>query len=49
MVAHQGGWDELLIIAVPILVFGGLLMFANHRAAVAEACRVDEGGGLDDH
>jgi hypothetical protein len=30
--AHQGGWDEALFVAVPVVVFGILLAVANHRA-----------------
>jgi hypothetical protein len=30
--AHQGGWDELLMVLVPILIFAGLLVIANRRA-----------------
>ena len=31
--AHQGGWDELLFVLVPISLFAGLLAIANKRAA----------------
>lgn len=31
IVAHQGGWDELLLVAVPVVLVGGLLMVANRR------------------
>jgi hypothetical protein len=31
--AHQGGWDELLFVVVPITLFSGLLWLANRRAA----------------
>ncbi len=30
--AHQGGWDEFLWIAGPLLIVGGLLWLANKRA-----------------
>jgi len=33
LVAHQGGWDEILFVAVPIVIFGGLLAIANRRAS----------------
>jgi hypothetical protein len=33
VLAHQGGWDETLFVAVPIAIFGGLLWLANRRAA----------------
>jgi len=30
--AHQGGWDELLLVAAPIGLFTLLLVLANRRA-----------------
>lgn len=33
VLAHQGGWDELLFVLVPIALFAGLLAIANRRAA----------------
>ncbi|HEX4868430.1 MAG TPA: hypothetical protein VFV32_12530 [Acidimicrobiales bacterium] len=33
VLAHQGGWDELLFVLVPILLFAGLLAVANRRAS----------------
>lgn len=33
LLAHQGGWDEMLMVAVPIAVFAGLLYSANKRAS----------------
>jgi hypothetical protein len=44
LVAHQGGWDELLFVLVPIALFGGLLAIANRRAARME----DEPGAEPD-
>ena len=35
--AHQGGWDELLFVLVPIALFAGLLAVANRRASRAQA------------
>ena len=32
VLAHQGGWDEILLVAGPVLVFGGLLAIARRRA-----------------
>ena len=32
MLAHQGGWDEMLYAAVPILVIMVLLRLAHSRA-----------------
>ena len=31
MLAHQGGWDEILLVAGPILVIAGLLWLAKKR------------------
>lgn len=31
MVAHQGGWDEILLVAGPIAVIVGLLLLARRR------------------
>ena len=38
VLAHQGGWDELLLIAVPIVIVIGLLAIVKRRverAAIA--------------
>lgn len=32
LLAHQGGWDEILLVAGPIAVLAGLLRVANKRA-----------------
>lgn len=32
LLAHQGGWDEILMVAGPLLVFAWLLYVANKRA-----------------
>lgn len=31
MLAHQGGWDEILLVAGPIAVVAGLLVVAHRR------------------
>jgi hypothetical protein len=31
VIAHQGGWDEVLLIALPVVVFAVLLFFANRH------------------
>lgn len=31
VLAHQGGWDEILLVAGPIVVIVGLLMLARKR------------------
>ncbi len=41
VLAHQGGWDELLFVLVPIALFAGLLAVANRRATRAQAERDD--------
>lgn len=32
LIAHQGGWDEMLFVAIPIAIFAWLLRMANKRA-----------------
>ncbi|MEM8923052.1 MAG: hypothetical protein AAGD35_06085 [Actinomycetota bacterium] len=32
VLAHQGGWDEMLMIVGPLAVVGGALWMANKRA-----------------
>lgn len=29
--AHQGGWDEALLVIGPLVIIGGLLHLANRR------------------
>lgn len=43
LVAHQGGWDEILLVAGPIAVVIGLLAVVRRRvnARVARDERVD--------
>ena len=53
MLAHQGGWDEILFVLVPIALFAGLLAVANQRASRAQDDRDAEldgdlGPDLDD-
>lgn len=33
IIAHQGGWDEILMVVGPLLVVGGALWVANRRVA----------------
>jgi hypothetical protein len=51
LIAHQGGWDEILFVLAPIALFAGLLVLANKRAAAALAEQDAEGpdhaGGAD--
>jgi hypothetical protein len=32
VLAHQGGWDELLLVALPLGLFAILLFVANRKA-----------------
>ena len=46
-IAHQGGWDEILLVAGPLAVFGGALWLANKRAnanLAAQAAADDDAG-----
>lgn len=43
LLAHQGGWDEILMVLAPIAVFAGLLAIANRRASAIESQREREG------
>ncbi len=40
--AHQGGWDEMLMVLVPIALLLGLLRVAKRRAERAAAERAEE-------
>ena len=35
VLAHQGGWDEILLVLGPILVIAGLLKLAKKRVDAA--------------
>jgi hypothetical protein len=37
ILAHQGGWDEMLMVAGPIGIFAYILRRANQRAEKAAA------------
>ena len=39
VLAHQGGWDEVLFVLLPIGLFAGLLAVANRRASREQAAR----------
>ncbi len=32
LLAHQGGWDEVMLVGIPVALFGGLLLVARQRA-----------------
>ena len=44
VLAHQGGWDEILMVAGPLMVFAGVLFLANKRAneKLAAAAAADD-------
>jgi hypothetical protein len=44
--AHQGGWDEMLMVLVPIALLVGLLRVAKRRAerAAAERAAAERAG-----
>jgi hypothetical protein len=44
VVAHQGGWDEALLIAGPILLIAVLLTIAKRRVDAANRAASDEPG-----
>jgi len=46
VLAHQGGWDEIGMVAVPLLLVSLLLVVANRRAS-QELAR-QEAHGADD-
>jgi len=37
VLAHQGGWDEILFVIAPMAIFGGLLWLANDKQLGADA------------
>ncbi|MGN6695554.1 MAG: hypothetical protein ACTHN0_15355 [Aquihabitans sp.] len=43
MLAHQGGWDEALMVLAVICLFVGLLWIANARAGVDQVEDDDAG------
>lgn len=46
MLAHQGGWDEILMVAIPMLLFVVLLGVASRRAK-AQAALAGEPSDVD--
>jgi hypothetical protein len=41
LLAHQGGWDEILLVAVPLVLIASLLYIANRRVDAKLAERSD--------
>jgi hypothetical protein len=44
MLAHQGGWDEILLVLGPILVIVGLLSLAKKRVDKSAEPPADDKG-----
>lgn len=46
VLAHQGGWDEVLFVAAPLVVLASLLGLANRRAdaALSDGAAADPDG-----
>lgn len=40
--AHEGGWDEILLVAIPLILIGSLLFIANRRVDAKLAERSDD-------
>ncbi len=43
--AHQGGWDEVLMVLVPLVLVAVLLVVANHRAKQLVKAEGDDSAG----
>jgi hypothetical protein len=43
VLAHQGGWDEILVVLVPLALFAFLLRLANKRAESMHRAAHDDG------
>lgn len=46
--AHQGGWDEILFVLAPLLLFAWLLRLARRRVDRLEEQEPPPGDGDDD-
>jgi hypothetical protein len=44
VLAHQGGWDEVLFVALPLGLFAFLLFIANRKAQAQLDAEEDEPG-----
>jgi hypothetical protein len=47
VIAHQGGWDEALLVAVPMIAVAGLLWLAKLRVNRAERAATERSAGSD--
>lgn len=45
ILAHQGGWDEILFVLAPLLIFAGLLALARRRVDQIDADDASTGAG----
>lgn len=48
LLAHQGGWDEILMVAGPVVIFAFLLSVARKRAVALAAHDDAEGTSATD-
>lgn len=48
ILAHQGGWDEILMVLAPLLVFAGLLAMARRRVEDLDADGPNGDEGTED-
>lgn len=42
VLAHQGGWDEILMVLAPIVVIAAMVRLVQRRAERANAAELDE-------
>ena len=47
LLAHQGGWDEILLVAGPIVIVIGLLALARRRVTRSGVLQDDDGERAD--
>lgn len=48
LLAHQGGWDEILFVLAPLILFAVLLLLARRRVVRLDNDeREDDGSGRD--
>ncbi|MEZ5218972.1 MAG: hypothetical protein R2705_12235 [Ilumatobacteraceae bacterium] len=47
VLAHQGGWDELMLVLAPILVIGALILVVQRRADAAAAQEAQSQRSID--
>ena len=47
VLAHQGGWDEILFVLAPLILFAVLLLVARRRVDRMESAEPDDSDDLD--